>query len=101
MSRIKRFLQAKTCVRAYQRKDDPASGTDDPLNELDIFLTEISEILNEKEKELEQHKAITEAAKFLVKVKRHKDTQPAQYQASMPSAWRKLEEAVAKEKDGE
>ena len=46
------------------------------------------------EKELEQNKAITEAAKFLVKVKRHKDTQPAQYQASMPIAWRKLEEAL-------
>ena len=46
--------------------------------------------------ELEQHKAITEAAKFLVDVKRHKDTQPAQYQATMPIAWRKLEEAVDK-----
>ena len=45
-------------------------------------------------KELEQHKAITEAAKFLVSVKRQKDTQPAQYQASMPIAWRKLEEAL-------
>ena len=48
-----------------------------------------------KDKELEQHKAITEAAKFLVEVKRHKDTQPAQYQALMPMAWRNLEEAVA------
>ena len=51
---------------------------------------DISELI----KEIEQHEAITEAAKFLVKVRSHKDTQPAQYQASMPIAWRKLEEAV-------
>ena len=52
------------------------------------------EVVNSLIKELEKHKAITEAAKFLVKVKRYKDTQPAQYQASMPTAWRKLEEAL-------
>ena len=45
-------------------------------------------------KELEQQKAITEAAKFLVKVKRYKDTQPAQYLASWPIALRKIEEAL-------
>ena len=56
-------------------------------------------------KELEQQKAITEAAKFLIKVKRQKDTpgKGAWYLVSKPTAWRKLEEAVAglKEKDGE
>ena len=45
-------------------------------------------------KGLEQHKAITEAAKFLVKVKRHKDTGGAWYSASWPIALRKIEEAV-------
>ena len=55
---------------------------------------EAAALLDDLIKELEQYKAITEAAKFLVKVKRHKDTQPAQYQASMPTAWRKLEEAL-------
>jgi len=51
----------------------------------------------ELEKELEQHKAITEAAKFLVKVKNNKDTsgKGAWYLASWPSAWRKIEEALA------
>ena len=51
-------------------------------------------IIEAKDKELEQHKAITEAAKFLVKVKRHKDTQTAWYLASWPIALRKIEEAV-------
>ena len=37
---------------------------------------------------------VVEAAKFLLELKRNKDTQPAQYQASMPTAWRKLEEAL-------
>ena len=52
-------------------------------------------------KELEQHKAITEAAKFLVKVKRHKDThgKGAWYLASKPMAWKKLEEAVDNSKE--
>ena len=47
-------------------------------------------------KELEQHKAITEAAKFLVSVKRHKDVKGkgAVYLASWPIALRKIEEAV-------
>ena len=47
-------------------------------------------------KELEQRKAITEAAKFLVKVKRHKDThgKGAWYLASKPIAWKKLNEAL-------
>jgi len=45
--------------------------------------------------ELEQHKAITEAAKFLVKVKRSKDTKTAWYLASWPIAWKKIEAALA------
>ena len=47
-------------------------------------------------KDLEQHKAITEAAKFLVSVKRHKDVKGkgAVYLASWPIALRKIEEAV-------
>jgi len=46
-------------------------------------------------KELEQREAITEAAKFLVKVKRQKDTGSAYYLASWPIALRKIEEALA------
>ena len=52
------------------------------------------EVVNSLIKELEQQKTITEAAKFLVKVKRCKDTQVAQYQASWPIALRKIEETV-------
>jgi len=51
--------------------------------------------ITELEKELKQHKAITEAAKFLVKVKRHKETRTAWYLASWPIALRKIEEALA------
>ena len=70
-----------------------------PQAAAEAFKAERNELrgeLESKNKELEQQKAITEAAKFLVKVKRYKDTQPAQYQATMPIAWRKLEEAVDK-----
>ena len=55
---------------------------------------EAAALLDDLIKELEQQKTITEAAKFLVKVKRCKDTQVAQYQASWPIALRKIEEAV-------
>jgi len=59
--------------------------------------------LESKNKELEQHKAVTKAAKLLVKVKRSKDTQTALYLASWPIALRKIEEALAQlpEEDNE
>ena len=59
-----------------------------------IRRTDETRLIEKLIKELKQQKAITEAAKFLLEVKRHKDTKPARYQASMPSAWRKLEEAM-------
>jgi len=44
--------------------------------------------------ELEKREAVVDAAKFLVKVKCRKDTQPAWYLASWPIALRKIEEAL-------
>ena len=57
---------------------------------------EAAALLDDLIKEIEQRKAITEAAKFLVKVKRHKDThgKGAWYLASKPIAWKKLNEAL-------
>jgi len=67
---------------------------DDIYKSEDVIESLITE-LESKNKEVEQHKAITEAAKFLVKVKSRKGTQVAWYLASWPSAWRKIEEALA------
>jgi len=66
------------------------------LAKLRLMLLEGDARITELEKELEQHKAITEAAKFLVKVKRCKDARGkgAWYLASWPIALRKIEEAL-------
>ena len=66
----------------------------EPSGDIESDYCEGIDLVEKLIEESEQHKAITEAAKFLLEVKRHKDTQPAQYQAFMPTAWRKLEEAV-------
>jgi len=72
--------------------DDVPAGE---RKEIAEFIADAPKRITELEKELEQHKAITEAAKFLVKVKSRKDTQVARYLASWPIALRKIEEALA------
>ncbi len=53
METIYRLLEAKTTAQAYQHKDDPASGTSPPMRPIDFFLTEIDEMLNEKDKTIQ------------------------------------------------
>ena len=74
-----------------------------PDTDLGLVLESAHTLIRDLVEELEQREAITEAAKFLVKVKRRKDTGGAWYSASWPIALRKIEEAVdnLEEKDGE
>jgi len=71
-------------------------------DDLQGYITFLENRVIKLEKEFEQHKAVAEAVKFLVKVKRHKDTRTAWYLASQPIAWKKIEEALAglEKKDG-
>ena len=72
-----------------------------PIDGVAAEIVPISSFTHSKDKELEQQKAITEAAKFLLEVKRYQyaSGKGAKYQALMPMAWKKLEEAVAKSKE--
>jgi len=74
-----------------------ASLEDVPDSELREACEVGDEIIKDLIKALEQSEAVTEAAKFLVKVKNNKDTngKGAWYQASWPIALRKIEEALA------
>lgn len=53
METIYRLLEAKTTSHIYQHKDDPASGVSPPMGKLDFFLTEIDEMLKEKDKTIQ------------------------------------------------
>jgi len=103
---IERYAARIQRASSMMKTGDYSITTDELM---DGFLTDVAQTidacnrLDKQQKEIERYEAVTEAAKFLIKVKRHKDTKTALYLASWPIALRKIEEALAglKENNGE